>query len=230
MTRNSNARMAGTAFLLYIVASITSMVIAGRVFIGDTIAAKLASVAQHQTAIGWVLILGLASNLAAFVLAVTLRAVTKIQDPDLAMLGMICRVAEGLGGMSIARELGLVWLATTGAKGELSPQFVDGMGAFWFASGAWNSSAVFFAVGSTLFAWLLLRGRMVPTWLAGLGLLASLLLVVVSPLQATGLLGAASWSGLVTWILWIPMLVYEVTLSLWFLIKGVAPAPCESRV
>ena len=36
-------------------------------------------------------------------------------------------------------------------------------------------SALFFAVGSTIFAWLLLRGRMVPIWLARFGVLASVL-------------------------------------------------------
>jgi hypothetical protein len=86
-----------------------------------------------------------------------------------------------------------------------------------------GEAAIFFAVGSTLFCWLLLRGRLIPMALAWLGVLASVLLVVVLPLQLAGLFGGpTSWSASVTWLVWLPMLVFEVTLALWLLIKGVA--------
>jgi hypothetical protein len=86
-----------------------------------------------------------------------------------------------------------------------------------------GEAAIFFAVGSMLFSWLLLRGRLIPVALAWLGVLASVLLVVILPLQLAGLLGGpTSWSASVTWLVWLPMLVFEVTLALWLLIKGVA--------
>lgn len=87
--------------------------------------------------------------------------------------------------------------------------------------------AIFFAVGSLLFSWLLLRGRMIPLALAWLGVIASVLLVVILPLQLAGLFGGAmTWSAGITWLVWLPMLVYEVVLALWLLIKGVAtPTP-----
>lgn len=89
-----------------------------------------------------------------------------------------------------------------------------------------NQSELFFVIGSTLFCWLLLRGRLIPAALAWLGLLASVLLVVILPLQLAGVLGSANWSSSITWMVWLPMLVFEVTLALWLLIKGVAmPAP-----
>lgn len=82
----------------------------------------------------------------------------------------------------------------------------------------------FFAVGSTAFAWLLLRGQMVPAPLAWLGLAASLLLMILIPLQQFGLLGGPmNWSSAATWTAWLPMLIYEVTLGLWLLIKGAKP-------
>jgi hypothetical protein len=90
-----------------------------------------------------------------------------------------------------------------------------------------GEAAIFFAVGSTIFSWLLLRGRMIPAPLAWLGVIASALLVVILPLQLAGLFGGpTSWSSSVTWLVWLPMLVFEVTLALWLLIKGVAmPTP-----
>src|SRR5438552_3170738 len=53
--------------------------------------------------------------------------------------------------------------------------------------------------------------------LAWLGVVASVLLVLGLPLQLAGFLG-----GPVTWLMWLPMLVFEVVLGLWLLIKGVA--------
>ena len=86
----------------------------------------------------------------------------------------------------------------------------------------YGESAIYFAVASMLFAWLLLRGAMVPSALAGLGVIASALLVVILPLQLAGLFGGAmSWSSSGTWLVWLPMLVFEVGLALWLLVKGV---------
>jgi hypothetical protein len=85
-----------------------------------------------------------------------------------------------------------------------------------------DESAAFFAVGSLFFSILLLRGRVVPVGLAWLGVVASALLTALLPLQLGGLFGGTmSWSGMVTWIVWMPMLFFEVGLALWFLVKGV---------
>jgi hypothetical protein len=86
-----------------------------------------------------------------------------------------------------------------------------------------GDAAIFFAVGSLIFCWLFVRGRMIPAALAWLGVLASALLVVILPLQLAGLLGGAmSWSGAITWLVWMPMMVFEIALALWLIIKGVA--------
>lgn len=130
----------------------------------------------------------------ALVLAVTLYMMTRDEGPVLALLAMFCRILEGLGS-TFASLLQV----------------------------RWNQNAIFFALGSTLFAYLLLRGRMIPAALAWLGFLASVFLVVILPLQLAGLFGrGANWFGAVTWLTWLPMLVFEVTLALWLIVKGVA--------
>lgn len=59
--------------------------------------------------------------------------------------------------------------------------------------------AIFFAVGSTIFSWLLLRGRLIPVPLAWLGVIASALLAVILPLQVAGLFGGSmAWSDSIT--------------------------------
>jgi hypothetical protein len=55
------------------------------------------------------------------------------------------------------------------------------------------------------------------------GVLASVLLVVALPVQLAGFLPAS-----LAWPIWMPMLVFEVTLAFWLLIKGVA-MPARQR-
>ena len=169
MTRTTNARIAGVTFLFYIAAGLASLVLAGN---------------APATAV-----LALMTSFSALVLGVTLYAITREQDPDLAMLGLTCRVMEAVPG-----------------HGE-----------------------IFFAVGSALFSWLLLRGRMIPVGLAWIGVIASVLLVMLLPLQIAGFFGGpGAWSSPVTWAVWLPMLVFELVLAAWLITKGVAPATRQS--
>ena len=58
---------------------------------------------------------------------------------------------------------------------------------------------------------------MVPVPLAWLGVVASVLLLAGLPVQLVGFFG-----GPTGWLMWLPMLMFEVVLGLWLLIKGVA--------
>lgn len=226
MTRSTNARVAGFTFLFYIAASIPSMVLFERATSGEGIAAKLAGIAQHATDLRVDFVLSLLSCFAALVLATTLYAITREQDPDLAMLALTCRVGEGLIGICIPVSWGLLWLATASGTNAPDIRAAHALGGFLLEVGVWQGliGGTLFAVGSTLFCWLLLRGRMVPITLAWLGVLVSGLLVVGLPLQLGGFL-----HGAVTSLMWMPMIAFEVLLALWLLIKGVAlPARRQS--
>jgi hypothetical protein len=170
MTRTTNARIAGATFLIYITAGMSSMALAGNV---------------RATAL-----LTLATSFSALVLGVTLWALTRDEDPDLAMLALVCRVIEAAPG-----------------HGE-----------------------IYFAVGSAIFCWLLLRGRMIPAPLAWLGLVASVLLVLLLPVQIAGFFGGPrAWSSPVTWAVWLPLLVFELAVAVWLITKGVA-APARRQL
>ena len=215
MTRTSNARIAGVAFLAYIAVGITDMVINSRAKAGADAAAKLGSMAQHTSDIRLTVLFGIIEVFCALVLAVTLWAITRDVDRDVAMLGLVCRAAEGvLGALAIPHTLSLLWLANTAdpaTKQALGPYLFNGGGGMAF-------TAIFFAVGSLLFAWLLRRGRLIPVVLAWIGVVASLLLVIVLPLQLAGYV-----SGPLTQWVWLPMFFFEVPVAIWFLVKGVRP-------
>jgi hypothetical protein len=177
MTRVTAARIAGFTFLFYILVGISAMAGAFR---GQ---ADLARYAQ---------------NAAAVTLALTLFVVTRVEQPVLAVLGMVFRLAEG----GLGRALDVIGVTVS------HPALVG---------------AILFAIGSTFFCWLLLRGRMLPRTLAWIGLTASVILVVGLPLQLAGLLPAP-----LAMLMWMPMLAFEVPGGFWLLIKGV-PSPDESR-
>ncbi len=221
MTRTTNARIAGFTYLFYIAAAFPSMVLMDRATNAKGIAAKLASVAQHATDVRIAVVLALLGAFSALVLAVTLYAITREEDPDLAMLALTCRVVEGVNGaIGVRSSARLLWLATAAGANAPDTETAHALGAFLLTGQGSAIGATFFAVGSTLFSWLLLRGRMIPVALAWLGVLASVLVVLALPAQLFGFL-----QGPVGWFIWIPMLVFEVTLALWLLIKGVAAQP-----
>ena len=89
MTRKTNARIAGFTFLIYIAAGITSMLLFDRATDVEGIAAQIAGIAHHATQIRLTVLLDLFMNFSALVLAVTLYAITRTVDPDVAMLGMV---------------------------------------------------------------------------------------------------------------------------------------------
>jgi Domain of unknown function (DUF4386) len=224
MTRTTNVRIAGVTLLFYIAVGVASLVVFGRAAGGEGVAEELASIARHTPAVGVTIVLDLLQSFSALVLAVTLWAITREQDRDLAMLALTCRLGEGLiGTAGITNTLGLRWLATVSGPAAPDPAAAQALAAY-LLRGNVALTATFFAVGSLLFSWLLLGGRMIPTALARLGVVASALLVVCLPLVLAGFL-----HGLLTSLIWIPMLAFEVPLAFWFLVKGVAqPAPAQT--
>lgn len=220
MTRSTNARIAGFTYLFYIAVAFPAMVLFGRATQGDGIPAKLATIAQHTSEMRITVLLGLLSSLSALVLAVTLYGVTRDEDHELALLACVCRVAEGVVATVPVTTLGLLWLATANGSGAPDSASANTVGGLLLKWGDWGTTtaATLFALGSTLFSWLLLRGRMIPRPLAMLGVLSSALLVIVLPLELAGFLG-----GPLAQLVWIPIAVFELTLAPWFLFKGVPP-------
>jgi hypothetical protein len=225
MTRRGNARIAGISFLSYIVIGVASMFLYAQATGGENVSAKLVSVAQHPLQLRLAIVCGLLEAVCAILLGVTLYRITRDEDRDLALLAMSFRLCEGLiGALGVRSALAMLWLAT--ATSNLIPASVNVLGAYLFQAPQDNLAAIFFALGSTLFSYLLLRGRLIPARLARLGVFASALLVVALPLQLTGLL-----HGAIASLVWLPMAVYEIPLGFWLIVKGVSELSVrESRV
>jgi hypothetical protein len=220
MTRTTSAKIAGFTFLFYIAVAFPAMILFDRATNAQGIAAKLALIARHASDVRVTIVLSMLTCFAAVVLAVALYGITRDEDNELAMLALTCRVGEGmLNAIFPIAALGLLWLGTSRVgAGLMDTSAANTLGAFLLTVRDWSTTigASFFAVGSTLFSYLLLRGRTVPARLAWLGVFASALLVVCLPLQLAGFL-----QGPVTLLMWLPVALFELTLGPWLLIKGV---------
>jgi hypothetical protein len=221
MTQRTNARVAGFAFLFYIAVGITQMVLSSPTQADDT-TARLALVARHAWRMRLNIILTLVICATAVVLAAALYAITRDEDPSVAVLGLSFRVGEGvLAALGALTSLGVLWLATEVAQVPATATLAE----LLLQLQAWNVTiiATFFALGSTAFSWLLLRGRLIPVPLAWLGLVASLILVVGLPLRLVDAIG-----GTITQVMWLPMALFEIPLGFWLLIRGVRPAAARA--
>lgn len=219
MTRRRNARLAGFAFLFYIAVGITSMVVLPRSGAGADTSARLAHLARHASSAPLEILFALLMALCAVTLGVTLYALTRDVDRELAALGMAFRVMEGMVAFSAPLfTLGLLHLARSGPETGATHEIA----ALLFRANQWKVTiaAMLFAFGSLLFTWLLLRGRIVVRPLAWLGVIASVVLAIGLPLQLMGLL-----RGPLAMAMWIPMAAFEIPLGAWWLTRGAAPPP-----
>lgn len=220
MTPRTNARLAGSAYLLYFAAGIGSMIVFRRATgTAEDAASRLASIAQNAPLIGLTVILALVMAVCAVALGVTLHALTREEDRDIALLGLACRVVEGaVNALAISRPMQLLALANASlAARGLDAAATNALAGLWLRpGGAGGPGAFLFGLGSLCFCWLLLRARSIPSWLAWLGLVSSVLWVFGIPLQLGGFIG-----GPATYVLWIPMGLFEVIFAVWLLFMGV---------
>jgi hypothetical protein len=213
MSSAINARVAGVAFLVYIAAGIASLLLTQAAAGSGDVATRLANMAENATLLRYTILLDLVCAFCALTLAVTLYALTSAHGATAAMLAMICRLVEGvLVTTSLSDNLGILWLAGQSAdRGAVVSQL-----ASYVMRSEVALTSTFFAAGSLVFAWLFLRGRLIPAPLAWLGVFASLLLLVVLPPQLAGLASDPRLAAA-----WLPMLLFEVPLALWLIVRGV---------
>lgn len=217
MSSAISARVAGFTLLVYIAAGIASLVLTQAAGSGGDVESNLSSTAENVTLLRYAALLDLLCAFSALTLAVTLYALTSGHGATVAMLAMVCRVVEGvLVTASLSDNLGILWLAGEPAERSGAVRVL----ASYLMRSEVALTSTFFAAGSLLFAWLFLRGRLIPAPLAWLGVFASLLLLAVLPPQLVGVLSDPMLAAA-----WLPMLLFEVPLALWLIFRGVRSAP-----
>lgn len=222
MSSAISARIAGFTLLAYIAAGVVSLVLTQAIGAQPDIAGKLARAAENIMFLRYAALLDLLCAFFALILAVTLYAVTSPHGATAAMFAMICRVVEGLLiATSLSDTLGVLWLLEQPTEGSGNVHLL----ASYVMRSEVALTSIFFAMGSLTFAWLFLRGRLIPAPLAWLGIIASLVLLIVLPPQLVGFLSDPMLS-----VAWLPMLLFEVPLALWLIWGKYGASPkCEGN-
>jgi hypothetical protein len=140
----------------------------------------------------------------------------KAVGPTLALLAMLFRLGEGLlGSLPLLGKLELMQLATTRAVGAANGFGDLSLGNEILHRPGNGLSEFCFVVGGFLFAYLFLRGRLIPRWLAWIGVVTIGAQLICIPLHIATMVPGS----IVNW-LWFPILLYEVPLGIWLIVKG----------
>jgi len=221
------ARLAGAMFLFINATGIFSEIfVRGSLLSGDVTQVAqniIGSERLYRLSIVGDLVMLTGGLVLIWALYVLLRPVNR----DLALLAVFLRIVETavtvaatLASLIAVRLLSGAEYLNVFKAGELHVLSRLARNAFGFGQ---DVGFIFFALGSTLFAYLLLRSRYIPRILAGWGVFASLLF-------ATYNLVIIVFPGVVETLMYVsfaPIGIYEIVLGFWLLLKG---AKIQTRV
>ena len=218
MTKRTEGRIAGAAYLSYIAFAMSSAILGSKAMGGSDVSQTLSTLSARMGTARVTVLLDLLQIVCALVLAVTLYRLVKAVDPTVALLAMLFRVGEGLlGFLPLLDKLELMQMVTTPAVGAADALRNPALISEILHRPDNGLSEFCFVVGGFLFAYLFLRGRLIPRWLAWTGVITiGVQLICVSLAIAT-----IVSKPVVNW-LWFPILLYEVPLGIWLIAKGVS--------
>jgi hypothetical protein len=222
MTLTTNSRIAGVTFLLYIAIALSSMYVDGLIKRDAVdVAARLANIAESTSLMKLQIVLTLLSALCAITIAVTVYGLTRHIDRELALFAYVFRVAEGIIIiLATLIVIALIVVASNAAVPTADNSAYLAMGTVLLGIErviGMSIAAFCFTLGSAFYSYLFIKGRSIPVALAWLGFISSVILLIAVPLQLVGILQ----EGLLTSLMWMPMLLFEVILSFWLMVKGV---------
>ncbi|MEJ7759516.1 MAG: DUF4386 domain-containing protein [Gemmatimonadaceae bacterium] len=170
--------------------------------------------------ISWVIIVIL-----AFSLYVALEPVNK----RLAQLALLFEIGQAVvGGVTVIFSYAVLQLYTvTPRSGAFQDDQLQGLTAvLWSAAGSgFHISMTFLSLGSTIFFYLFYKSRYVPRPLAAWGMIASVVLLIVS-------LGALTFPEYARTLQygWGVMGIAEVTTGFWLMIRGIRLQKAKQRM
>jgi hypothetical protein len=225
------ARAAGLCYLLVIAGGLFAEVIVRDplILVGDA-AATAQAIAVNESLWRWGLAVHLLYLIPATLMNVILYVLFKRAHVTLARLGLVfSMVAVTIEAVSLLTLYGPLAIAGEGralaALGEAQLQALAYLSVRMFSTG-FGFSLVFFATFCVLAGVLILRSRLVPG-VIGAMMIAAGACYMVNSLAA--ILSPSLSNALFPWIL-LPVLLGELALALWLVVKGVniaAPAPHE---
>jgi hypothetical protein len=88
--------------------------------------------------------------------------------------------------------------------------------------GIHTGHAYIFAIAALIFYYLLYQSKLIPRWISVWGVIAAILLILVSLLEVTGIISELM-------ILKLPIVLNELVLAIWLMVKGFNPSAIKSE-
>lgn len=220
------ARIAGLMYLFALVTAVFSeFYIRSSLFVWANVGETASNIANSEGFFRTAIVSDLSSFAGIVVLAVSLYLVVKPVNPYLALIALCWWLGQAfILGMttlnsfiilSLVSGAGYLAAFDAGQLHALVGLFVRGHYA------GYDIGLIFFSLGSSAFAYLLFKARLVPRPLVLFGLLASLLFLT----GTVTLFLLPEVSPLVRQVINPPIALYELLIGLWLLIKGARVTP-----
>ena len=221
-SQRAYARLAGLLYLVVLALDIAGLVTTSTIRGSGTFVETSQRIAASEGLYRLGLCTSLVGSLATVVLAVGLYVAVRPVEPDLAMTGLLFRVAEAvIGAVGILFSFAVLQLRLAATSpgafgaGQLSALADLSPGA------ATEISLIFFSCGSAIFFYLFLRSRYLPRVVAGWGIFAS----VVYAVFGFGTLVMPQLPSAVIALALLPILIAEVSTGFWLLVRGLKGRP-----
>lgn len=226
------ARVAGILYLFTILtANFVEFYVRRKLIVPADALRTATNIAQHEQLFRFGITADLIMLAVNVMLVVALYVILKPVNRNLALLAVFwwlveCCIAAATAGIGFAAVLSL-----TGSNSlpTLNTEQLQALARLLISldAGGNRAAALFFGLGSTLFCYLWFKSRYIPRLLSGWGIFASLVptfiplsTIVFASLADVPLRRARTG---------IPIVLFEVILGFWLLIKGInAPAPSRS--
>jgi hypothetical protein len=182
----------------------------------------LVSISANQSLISTGALLLFIGGAAAIGIAISLYPVLKRYDEGLSLGSVGFRTVEGV--FYLVGATCLLLLTTLSQQfvnaGAPDPSYFETFGALLVSGYHWSMNVVSllaFSIGCLLYYLVFYRTRLVPRWLSGWGIVAAFLTMMSASLAMLGLIGPLSAEQ---GILNLPILLQELALAIWLIVKG----------
>jgi Domain of unknown function (DUF4386) len=219
------ARLAGFLYLTIIVTSILSLfLVEARLVVDGDWATTTQRIAANQTLFRAGLVYDMVMFASVIALAWALFVILRGVDRNRALLALLWRMAEAVVG-AVTVLLGVLVVLLVGsqdARAGLDPEQLHALVEVLLTARAIGFDVVvfFLSLGTIVYCRLLYRSRYVPRVLAGLGIVAFVIMLVGTVMS----LVLPQYKDL-TMVGWAPGIVFEVVIGVWLLLKGIPTAP-----
>ena len=224
-TQSKAAKVVGTMYLYGFVAAFDEMFVRGRLIFENNVQATAQSIIGHELLFRIGIAVDLVEMASIVVLLTGLFVILKAVNQNLALVAALWRLMEAVicVVMTLSSFAVLRVLSSDDYLRVIQSDHVYSSLA-WIYLGAhddgYNVAEIFLGLGSTVFSYLWYKSRYIPRSLAVCGVFSSVL-VAISTLAFVVSPGLADAVGLACYA---PIAIFELTLGLWLLFKGLKPS------